>query len=66
MLGSFKKEIRIRLALDEAKKYFCVFLIVPTPTLVGREELYIQMGFFLCSQFCAIDIFIVESFEWYH
>ena len=40
--------------------------IVPTPTLVGREELYTQLGFFLFSQFWPTDIFIVENCEWYH
>ena len=41
-------------------------LIVPTPTLVGREELYTQLGCFLFSQFWLTDIFIVEICEWYH
>ena len=40
--------------------------IVPTPTLVGREELYTQTVFFLFRQFWPIDIFIVESCEWHH
>ena len=39
--------------------------IVPTPTLVGREELYTQLGF-LFRHFWPIDMLIVESFEWYH
>ena len=30
-------------------KIYTVLLIVPTPTLVGREELYTQMGFFVQS-----------------
>ena len=45
------------------------FIMVPTPILVwggGGGELYTQLGFFLFSQFRPIDIFIVESCEWYH
>ena len=45
----------------------CNFIVfVPTPTLVGREELYTQMGSFLFSQFWPIYKVIVESCEWYH
>ena len=33
--------------------------------LLRGEELYTQMGFFLFRQFEPIDIFIVESCEWY-
>ena len=40
-------------------------IIVPTPSY-GGEELYTQMGFFLFSEFSPIDIFIVETYEWYH
>ena len=34
--------------------------------LLRGEELYTQMGFFLFSQFWPTDIFIVESWDWYH
>ena len=39
-------------------------VIVPTP--MRGEELYTQMGFFWFRQFWPIDIFIVESWDWYH
>ena len=43
-----------------------LIFIVPTPSYGGGEELYTQMGFFLFSEFWPIDIFIVETYEWYH
>ena len=41
------------------------FVIVPTPSY-GGEELYTQMGFFLFREFSPIDIFIIETYEWYN
>ena len=43
--------------------YFYVRIIVPTSTLVGREELYTQLGFFLFRLFWPIDLSNVESCE---
>ena len=40
--------------------------MIIVPTLLRGEELYTQMGFFLFREFSPIDIFIVESWDWYH
>ena len=58
--GSCSHFNQIQVSLTQRFIIFC-----SDPTLVGREELYAQTAF-LCSQFCPIDIFIVESCEWYH
>ena len=36
------------------------------PILLRGEELYTQMGFFSFREFSPLDIFIVESWDWYH
>ena len=54
--------------LDQVVCYTGKWIFAPTPTLVGREELYTHIGFFLIlfRQIWPIDIFIVESCQWYH
>ena len=54
------------LALERNKfKGISILINVPSPTLVGREELCTQMVFLL-SQFWPIGIIIVESCAWCH
>ena len=53
--------------LHEKSLIFIVFISrIIVPTLLRGEELYTQLGFFLFREFSPLDIFIVESWNWYH
>ena len=65
-----KLSLRLSRVFDFSKAFGWLFLrlkqtiIVPTP-LEGGGTIY-SIGFFLFSHFWPIDIFIVESWDWYH
>ena len=55
--------LKLQKLLTELYVKLIMFIV---PTLLRGEELYTQLVFFLFREFSPLDIFIVESWDWYH